>query len=227
MKICIFDIETRPQSKEQLQHVMPNFKADKRTKDPVKIVEQIEAKREAFMRDAALDPRYGEICAVGLKCQDMECDIMIGNDVDLLQAFWFEFNKLKQKYTFAGFNIFAFDLHFIINRTLMTGNAGYLPPELTDYREFQAGYPTFSKCFIDLIDTFKVFKYSKNAKTTNLDQYCKAHGIDGKNGEGSMFYKMLDEGKSVEANKYLKNDLMITEQLFFSRFPKKKKVVVA
>src|SRR5665647_1809363 len=85
----IFDIETAPLPEAELIPFMPEFEAPGNFKDPEKIKAAIEAKRKAWLEDAALDPMTGCVLCIGMLIGD-RFDLISehATEANILQDFW-------------------------------------------------------------------------------------------------------------------------------------------
>ena len=128
MQTIVFDVETGPLAESELSALLPPFDpAEVKTgnlKDPTKIAEKIaEAEanhRRDFFEKAALDPLTGRVIAIGML--DLETDnfFIIGHDDEArtLTEFWeASQGEMGRLNSMLGFNIFNFDLPFLIRRS--------------------------------------------------------------------------------------------------------------
>jgi hypothetical protein len=227
MKNIIFDIETGPLPENELLAILPAFDpAEVKTgnlKDPAKIAEKIaEAEanhRRDFIERAALDPLTGRVLAIGallvtpcFNQRDNELNrepgdqrelLIIGHDdeAQTLREFWAlvrgEMGRLNP---LVGFNIFNFDLPFLIRRSwklkvpvpfgLRRGR--YWDDQLTDLRDcWQLG--------------------DRQAKGS-LDSIAKHLGVGTKNGDGKAFAELWQSDRQ-SAEAYLRNDVKLTAKV--------------
>jgi len=128
VQTIIFDVETGPLAESELVAMMPAFDPAEvkcgNLKDPAKIAEKIaEAEanhRRDFFDKAALDPLTGRVIAIGML--DIETDkfFIIGHDDEArtLTEFWAATRgEMGRNNPLIGFNIFGFDLPFLIRRS--------------------------------------------------------------------------------------------------------------
>lgn len=215
MKLISFDIETGPfEDASKYDGIMPEFTGNTNTKDPVKIAEQIEAKKQKWMEDVTLSPLTSRVEAIGFCFSDNkdnpEVYIGIAEEYLLLQ-FWSNYRLYQSKYKFIGHYSNQFDLPFIIHRTRILGLTSEMPYCL---RVMGADTRPFFSSFIDLIDVFKVFPYSK--ESVKLDDYSKGYGVGKKTMTGDMFWKLSRSGDKDLINKaceYLIGDVVFPMEI--------------
>lgn len=210
-----FDIETAPRSFEEMVKVAgpfdPNDVALGNLKDPDKIEAKIaEARRaypETLAKRALLDPMLGMVSAIGLKLESgtkMIIDCMPDEAAGIRQ-FWEVATSVHQQ-GWAGWNIFNFDLGYLRVRSLLLGI------RVPDWVSLilPSGQVVFNRYFVDLmlVVTGHPKKYLK------LDTFCRAIGLEGKNGDGALFYigwTSEDPAKRAEARDYLNRDIDLTD----------------
>jgi len=188
-----FDFETGALDPEQLAIIEPEFKPARNLKDPVKIAADVQAKRDAWLEDAALSAITGRILATGRLCGG-ELKISTGDEKDLLEEFWSDWREGGR---FIGFNCFAFDLPFAIRRSYVHGLT--VPPDVRAGRYWSAA----------VIDLREVWQCGDRQAEGSLDSIARALGLGGKAGNGADFANLLktDEAAALE---YLGNDLYLT-----------------
>ncbi len=197
MKICMLDIETAPADKDQIAKFEPEFEANKTLKDPVKIAEDLAKKKAAFYDKAALSAFTGKIIAIGLSYADNDgyCRTIIDNS-DEKKALE-EFIELRKKYNFKfiTWNGIKFDIPFLLQRMWK-----YKLNELSE---------TYTKNHTDLMVEFACGRYNdyislKDAAT--LLEVGYKHDV--------LYYELIKEGKTKEAQDYLFNDLALLERIY-------------
>ena len=135
-QILFFDIETRARP-EAVAH-LPAPTAPAHYKDVEKITAYIAEKRADQLASAALDPDTGEIVAISMRRYpaDEQTQVYLagrdGNECDLLRGFWDAFADIGGHA--CGYNIIAFDLPFILRRSLAWGVRPPLIPRLAKYQ---------------------------------------------------------------------------------------------
>jgi predicted PolB exonuclease-like 3'-5' exonuclease len=238
MRTIIFDIETGPLPDERLFSIMPAFEPPPRPgrfeptdvktgnlKDPGKIKEKIEAARfaheeavaqheetvaaaelehRAKIRDrAALDAATGQVLAIGMLSDSGE-ELLYhvgaeGEEAKVIERFWAMScpAKIVERGRMVGFNSNRFDLPFLVRRSWLLGVP--VPDGLRSGRYFDPR-------FIDLMDEWKL---GDHGCSISMDRLCKALGLEGKNGDGALFYQTYAEDR-LAALDYLANDLRMT-----------------
>ena len=100
----------------------------------------------------------------------------------------------------VGHNIKGFDLPYLIRSTMLNGAKGNL--NLT---------PARGKFWPDLFHCTMEFEAGgEYGFRVSLDNLAKQYGLDGKNGNGKLFYTYT----RAEQEAYLENDLLITRKVF-------------
>lgn len=157
---------------------------------------------QSLIEGAALSAVTGCVVAIGYTLDKQTLIDMVGDDLterDLLLLFWRRFNAaIGARWPMIGFNIFGFDLPFLIRRSWFHGIA---VPE-TVLGKGRYWHPQF----IDLAQTWQLGQYRT---FISLDDVCRFFGLHGKNGNGAHFHKLLETDRAA-AEAYLTNDLKIT-----------------
>lgn len=217
MTTIIFDIETGPLPEAELENMLPPFDpAEVKTgnlKDPAKIAEKIaEAEanhRRDFFDKAALDPLTGRVVAIGLvltvghqSFAEGKC-VVIGHEdeAQTLREFWdMTRGEMGRMNPLVGFNIFGFDLPFLLRRSwkhriplpFALRRGRYWDNQLHDLREY--------------------WQLGDRQARGSLDSIAKHLGVGSKNGEGKAFAELWrNDRKQAEA--YLRNDLELTAKI--------------
>jgi len=204
-----FDIETGPLPLEQIEALIPEFNpADVKVgniKDPDKIVAKIEearaGHRQSFIDRAALSPITGQVLAIGYTTDEgaIECATQ-GDEPALLESFWHMIEPPAGKVVrWAGFNIFGFDLPFLVKRSWMLGVE--VPPIRRG--RYWADW---------LIDLRELWQLGDRMAPGSLDVIAKAFGVGAKNGDGAMFAELL-KSNPEQAIDYLRNDVDMTRRV--------------
>lgn len=208
--VIIFDIETGPLPEEDLRRIFEPTDPDKvplgnRSKPDVvaAYIEQYLAEEfTKFVEKAALDPLTGRVLAIGWTADDgfesMDGD---GHERLVLSDFWTLYESCEERsLSLVGFNIFGFDLPFLVNRSRILGVD--VPPSVVNGR-------FFSRVFIDLL---KVWNFDSYSNYVSLNKLCKALGLGEKNGDGADFARLWEEDRE-QAIAYLRQDLALTTKL--------------
>ncbi len=206
-----FDIETAPGELAKIKAIMGEFDPKRvktgNLKDPVKIAQKIEDARKSYDQDllklSMLDPLLGRISAIGYKHPDKRVDIPRMGEREMLEYFW----KTKEKSPgdMTGWNIFGFDLWWIVVRSW---HHGIMVPANALSRAGN-GYAK-PRGFTDLMVEF----VGNNKEYLKIDKAAKFFGHPGKNGEGAEFFKLWeseDPAEQQEGFGYLRNDVDMSE----------------
>ena len=199
-----FDIETGPLPEADLLGLMPEFEANKNLKDPAKIEANIAEKRAEWLANAALDAGTGRVLAIGVINIDGEFMLHAhADEADTLTAFWDDLGYLPHaEEQWAGWNIFGFDLPFLVRRSWIIGLSA--PLWLRNGRHWDVS-------FVDLMDVYGLPSGGR-ADYISLDSAARALHVGRKNGKGTDFAKLwfgTAEQRS-QAIDYLRNDLFLT-----------------
>ena len=133
--MLFFDIETK--AKADTLRFMDEPNAPSNYKDPIKIQQYIENKKQEQIEKAALDADFGTIVAIGMKINDEKVFSIIieENDVDaevdMIHAFW----RLLaiERGRCCGYNILNFDLPYLMRRSFDLGIKLPIVPNLSKY----------------------------------------------------------------------------------------------
>lgn len=214
-RFIAIDIETGPLPEAELRASLPPFDESEvkvgNLKDPDKIAAKIaEAKaaheREYFDR-AALRAETGRVVAIGVGC-DVNAPFIAGvgedslpSEVSLLEWWWETFvNYADEGRQFVGFNLFGFDIPFLLRRSWLHGidvpRAVFAP----------GGRYLNDRCFIDL---YQIWQAGSRQDSISLDRLSKFLGVGEKNGNGADFHKLWESDRAA-ARAYLANDLAMT-----------------
>ena len=209
-KFTVFDIETGPLPERDIRRIAPPFDPDVVKTGNLgleKIAEKLDLAKRNHLNNikskAALKAEYGQVLAIGWSDGDTTIVQMKGDEKTLLKTFWEaadESYHIRGKW--VGFNVFHFDLPFLIRRSIITGVTvpqGLQPKNNRYYRDF----------WVDLMQCWQAGDYRE---MISLDRFAKALGHDGKNGSGKYFSQLLEEDESA-ASAYLENDLLLTRQV--------------
>jgi hypothetical protein len=206
MTSLILDIETGSLPALALAKLMPEFTAPKNIKDPVKVAEAIEAKRAAFVDDAALDALTGRIVAVGILAVDGDTETPAilhgdGDEAALLRETWHTltaWHDSPPSGVMVTYNGHSFDLPYLVRRSWLLG----VPVPLWVRR---GRY--WCDAFVDIREAWQCG--DRTASTGGLDGLARAFGLAGKNGSGKHFAALWHSDRAA-AEFYLLNDLKLT-----------------
>lgn len=194
----VLDIETRPIAAEKLAQFKPEFKADARLKDPVKVAEDLAGKEAQFVQKAALSAFTGEICAMGLwNTVEKEPELLCGvSEKDIIARFS---ELVRNGNRFITFNGNAFDLPFLCRRGLLYGHNLFFQLFRTD------GALAYNNNIVDLAAIWDC----RQRGYPSLHELSLHLGV-GSKPKGEELYYQTWERDPEEAKAYLRNDLQLT-----------------
>ena len=211
--MLVFDIETAPQSIEEIQRILPPFDASELDAG----VDPVEAERlhwEEVVSKAPLSAVVGSVVAIGYKADAMVDlhTVIDDSESEVVACFWDRYRNIRQhRQPVIGFNSNSFDIPFLCQRSWILGIT--VPSTVFT----QTGYLDFT--FVDLRKRWLAGQYKSNFRGhSKLDTVCKAMGIPGKPSDctGAEFHRLLLSGDQAEceaALSYLRNDVSITYQV--------------
>lgn len=200
--VTIFDIETAPASVERLERVMPEFEAPSNYKDADKIAASIKEQKARWIEKAALSPLTGQVLCIGVREPGGAITILDGGgDEARLLVEWRELVESSgySRY-FAGFNIYSFDLPFLIRRAWHFGIAPCVRSGL-NLRRLE-----------NWIDLREVWQCGDKQAEGSLNAIAKFFGIGAKTGSGKDFPYLWGSDREAAAD-YLRNDLNLTHAI--------------
>jgi hypothetical protein len=220
MRICVFDIETGPLSKERIEEIAPPFNENKiktgnlgLEKALAKVNEARANHIESIFDKAALRGEYGQVLACGFAeglinaTPPIETVFGEGSDPytserNLLRKIWERIKQAREnRALLVGHNSNTFDLPMLLRRSFILG----IPP----YREILPKNARFFPDFcLDTLDLWKMGDYDPKSKIS-LDRLAKAMGIEGKSGSGKFFSQLMAEDFEA-AKAYLETDIRVT-----------------
>jgi DNA polymerase elongation subunit (family B) len=200
MNTVIIDIETRPLEADKLNSFKPEFKADARLKDPVKVAEDLASKEAQFVQKAALSAFTGEICAIGVwDTEKEEPELHCGlPEKELIEIFS---GLVKGHSKLVTFNGIHFDIPFLCRRGLLYGHNLFFEFFRTD------GALAFNDRLIDLAAIWDC----RQRSYPSLHELSLHLGIGGKPKTEELYYQMWERNQE-EAKAYLRNDLFLTKE---------------
>jgi len=166
---------------------------------------EVEAAKASFITSAALSPVTGRVLAIGYA---RKSGIVVvgedGNEADMLAWFWGLYDEaIKERMPMVGFNIFGFDLPFIVRRSWLLDVD--VPADVLQQNRYWA------KVFVDLMQVWACGKYGDSIKLDKLAAYL---GCARKSGEGSAFAGLWEKKETrQEAIDYLKQDVRVTGEV--------------
>lgn len=192
----VFDIETEGlEPQVQLTTFEPEFSADARLKDPIKIQADIEEKKSAWLEKAALHAERSRVLVIGYNCGGT-ITFQQGDEAAMLADFWKRFDGNQG--LFIGHNIKGFDVPYLMRRSYILG----VKPSL---EVMEGRY--LSRRFID---TMEVWGAGEWGSKISLDNLARSLGVGSKSGSGADFAKLYHADQKTAID-YLRNDLLLTE----------------
>lgn len=202
-----FDIETGPLPPEELALMVNPFNPEEvkfgNLKDPEKRRLKVEEDRlehdQKQLENAALDPLTGKVLAIGIIEHDTFQVIGHGDESTILYTFWEHYSLPTKEH--IGFNIYSFDLPFLIRRSWKHGIKvpGYV----------RQGRYWNRERFIDLRDEWT---FGDKFTRGSLDSISRHLGMPPKEGSGKDFALWWKEDRD-KAIAYLRDDLMRTQHI--------------
>jgi len=204
--VIVFDIETGPLPTAELEDRIPKFEAPANYKDEQKIAAYITQKRLDWIERAALDATTGKILAIGiLDCREAGVEkitTLAGDEADIISAFSSIVMACGGSgWPLIGWNIFGFDLPFILRRSWILRVA--LPQWIRSGRYWD-------RCFVDAMD---VWACGNREQAVSLDLAAATLGVGRKSGSGAHFASLWNgsDEERAHALEYLENDLRLTK----------------
>lgn len=197
---CYWDIETEPLPLAELEKAMPEFTAAGNLKDPEKIKADIEAKRQAFIDNAALRAYTGKIVAVTAAWDDDEPIMQTGDEKDLIVATVYMLKTAISLNAKAyAWNGAGFDLPFLCQRAAVHSANAFQSLTVQSGARFN-----WNPCLIDPKLIWS--NYSPDHTGTSLKTVSAMLGVGVKDGNGKDFAELLKTDKA-KAESYAKNDV--------------------
>lgn len=187
----VFDIETVP-TLAALAAPYPEAERQPPStyKNPEAIAGWVERDRaawlEARVKECSLTPRLGRVVALGVRAMDdPEPFVQVAQtedgEADLLRFFW---EVVADSDGIAGFNSMAFDLPFLVTRSLIHGLT--IPVRVPDYLRRYAYAPHFDV-------RMALTAWDVRASGT-LGDWCEAFGIPRPTGSGADVWTQVQAG---------------------------------
>ncbi len=217
----VFDIETGPLPEDFLRSLLePAAPFDPASvkvgnlKDEAKIKAKIEECRAAYEEEckaaelrffdrAALSAHTGEVLAIGVRfAGEKGGQVLHGSEAKVLKLFWETCEDTRASDNrLVGFNIFGFDLPFLLRRSWLLG---VRPPHWVMDRDRY-----WSPLFVDLMARWQC---GDRQNFISLNRIAGLLGVGQKNGDGKMFAETWKADKAA-AIAYLNQDLELTLQV--------------
>jgi len=197
--------------KEHLEKTKEKFLASQR--EAQKKIDTAEQEAwEKFAEKSTLSPVTSQVLAIGYRGAEKTviCGQQPGggNEASLLAHFWQTFCDCRDHADrLIGFNIFRFDLPFLVRRSWKHGID--VPPDAYSYTGTRVQW---HRCFVDLLSVWRLGNHSEYISLADLAKYL---GDTQKSGDGSKFHKLWNgtPDEHSEAVAYLENDVLIPQEL--------------
>lgn len=194
-----FDIETIPGSEEYKDTHLEILRKRKANSD--KNDDEIHEK-------TSLDGTFGRICCIGIIKENATGDIiqkeaLTGSEKEILAKFWHAAQGVTR---FIGHNVWAFDMPFIVQRSVING----VQPLPINFRRY------YKEPLFDTMLEWSFWNYDKD-KNHKLDTLAKVLGLPTSKDEmdGSMVWKYYQNGKIEDICKYCMKDVELTRQVYY------------
>jgi hypothetical protein len=212
--MLIFDCETGPLPREQLEAICPEFSPETvacgNLKDPDKIAAKCAEAKQRWFDDAALSAATGRVLAIGyLSPEKDKLALDHGRDeADLLASFWKQFVKIRNEgRKLIGVNILSFDVPFLVRRSWILNVD--IPSTVREGRYFD-------KSLVDLRDVWLCGQMQQSCESS-LNHMSLALGVGSKPAgiNGGDFARLYfgSEVEKQQALDYLTNDLQLTAKV--------------
>ena len=211
MEHTIFlDIETIPAQSPEVfakfrDQIKPPGNIKKQESIDAWIAENGDTAAQEAMAKTSFDPALGHICTIGWAIDDQEPETAHASTVDqesqILRQFFLSLHPFH-KLTFVGHNLGAFDLRFILCRSVVLGVP--VPPSFPrDPKPWDKG----------VFDTMLAWAGSRG--TVSMDKLCEALGLPGKDGfDGSMVAEAWAKGEHDRIAAYCADDVAKTREVW-------------
>lgn len=208
--VCVVDIETIPtQSPDVIERYKAEVKAPGNIKKPESIdawmVENRDRVAAENIAKTSFDPAAGHICTIGWATDDDDPVAAhtptVEGERDVIEAFYGSLTPLH-KYTFVGHNIAAFDIRFLLCRSVVLGIR--IPQCIPrDPKPWDRG----------LMDTMTAWAGQRG--TISMDRLCDALSLPGKGGfDGPMVADAWANGEHDRIAEYCKSDVEKTREIW-------------
>lgn len=202
-KRLFFDIETT--SNPESLALMPDPQPPAYLKDPQKIADAIQEKKAELIEKAALDPDYGRILSLGYSTGG-EIAVILNSEIfgsgktekEILAEFWEVFRDCGG--ACVGYNILAFDLPYLMRRSMALNVKPPFPPNLAKYRTEP------------VTDLMAILYNWGSDKYKSLKQVARLYGIENETEgtDGSMVANL----SASDLYKYQTSDVKLVMELY-------------
>lgn len=192
-----FDIETIPSAEEHKETHLEILR--KKTKDKEKTDDEIH-------RLTSFEGTFGRICCIGVikevNGKETVKEVYSGEEKEILNKFW---EVARDVDRFIGHNIWAFDLPFIFQRSIING----IKPRTLNFARYR-NVPIY-----DTMLEWTLWNFD-HGKVQKLDTMAKILGFPTSKDDmdGSMVWDYFQEGRIEEICKYCMKDVELTRQVY-------------
>ncbi len=209
-KTVFIDIETIPsQSEELLEHFRGGVKAPGNIKKAESIEKWLDENRDNAAKEAiaktSFDPAFGHICTISWAIDNDDPmtahAVSVDQERDILSSLFDSINPFH-RITFVGHNVGAFDLRFILCRSVVLGV------------RVPACIPRDPKPWDKTVfDTMQAWSGAKGS--ISMDKLATALGLQGKDGfDGSMVADAWSNGEHQRIAEYCADDVVKTREIW-------------
>lgn len=209
-RTVFLDIETIPcQSEDKIARLAEGIKPPANIKKEESKAKWLEENREAALSDAvsktSFNPALGHICTIGWAIDDEEPEVAhaqtVEEEADVIRAFFSAMGGYART-AFVGHNLGAFDLRFILCRSVVLG---VRIPQF-----FPRDPKPWDKA---VFDTMTAWAGARDR--ISMDNLCAALGIAGKGDfDGSMVADAWANGEHQRIAEYCKSDVATTREVY-------------
>lgn len=148
-------------------------------------------------RKQLINPIDSKAVAIGIRRNGVDVIFSGPDEKKLLEDFWSEWRKAREGGAFiVGFNLLSFDIPFLVTRSFI--------------HQVKI-VPFILKSVIDLRDRISAYRYGNTRGT--LKEFAALLGLETM-GDGAQVAALCRTGDIDGLVKYLKNDLLITDEIF-------------
>jgi len=194
-----FDIETIPGAEEHKDSHLEILRKRKANTDK---------NDNEIHETTSFDGTFGRICCIGIIKENaageiIQKEVFKGSEKEILAKFW---QAAKGVTRFIGHNVWAFDMPFIVQRSVING----VKPLPISFRRY------YKEPLFDTMLEWSFWNYDKD-KNHKLDTLAKVLGLPSSKDEmdGSMVWKYYQDGKIEDICKYCMKDVELTRQIYY------------
>ncbi len=195
MHKLFFDIETLPLEKEK-HHVLKELH-EKLKEDGKKVGDF-----ETMLSSTSFDGGFGRIACISYAVDDEPTKTLKGDEKQMLRDFW---DIAKNIELFIGFNIMAFDLRFIYQRSIVLKVA---PSKFLSFARYR-NFPIY-----DLMCEWINWDYNSSVSLDKLARILDIPTSKGGDVEGKNVAKAFEDGRIDEICVYCEKDVEVTRKIY-------------